>query len=333
MSLSKKIFYKACNVVPMGLLKKLSAEVYLPYHHTVSDDPLEHIRHLYSYKNISQFNNDLEFLGRNFKPIYPEKLVELVKNKEPLPKNRFLLTFDDGFRECYTIIAPLLKAKGIPAIFFINPAFIDNKKLFSRCKASVLLGKLKENADDQNYMDIFRQAFGGNSVEDIEFRVKGSKTLNENLLDDLARKIGFSFELYMNEHKPFLTSQQLTSLSKDGFTIGAHSWDHPFYPSLSLDEQVENTISSVKFIKAFNSHTCFSFPYSDAEIKQEFFTRVSGEVDLFFGIQNQKNEIRNRVLHRFNAERPWQPLSSTFKGLMVYNMINKLRSGSIKRQP
>ncbi len=316
----------------MGLLKTISPDIYLPYHHTVSDESLEHICNLYSYKNINQFNDDLEFLGRNFKPIDPTELVEVVKNERPLPKNRFLLTFDDGFRECYTIIAPLLKAKGIPAIFFINPAFIDNKKLFSRCKASLLLGKLYENAEDPAYVKIFIESFGGNNVKDVSFRIKASKTLDENILDDLAKKIGFSFDVYMEEHKPFLTSQQLSSLSKDGFTIGAHSWDHPYYPAMALEEQVENTLASVNYIRSFNSHTCFSFPYSDADVKQEFFSQVTPHVDLLFGIQNQKKELNNKTLHRFNAERPWQPLSRTFKGLMVFNAINKRRSAAIKRQ-
>ena len=223
MSSGKKLFYKASNLVPMGLLKKLAPDTYLPYHHTVSDQSLEHICHLYSYKNINQFNNDLEYLGKHFKPIEPEALVEAVKNGRPIPKNRFLLTFDDGFHECYTIIAPLLKAKGIPAIFFINPAFIDNKKLFSRCKASLLLGKLYENADDAEYVKIYKEAFSAGSVQEITGIIKASKTLNEDVLDMVAEKISFSFELYMAEHKPFLTTQQLTSLSKDGFTIGAHS--------------------------------------------------------------------------------------------------------------
>lgn len=45
-------------------------------------------------------------------------------------------------RQCYDVILPILEAKGIPATFFINSGFIDNKDLFFRFKASFLIDEL-----------------------------------------------------------------------------------------------------------------------------------------------------------------------------------------------
>ena len=52
---------------------------------------------------------------------------------------------DDGLSGCHRYIAPLLRKKGIPASFFLNNRFIDNKSLFYRYKASLLVHQVKKD--------------------------------------------------------------------------------------------------------------------------------------------------------------------------------------------
>ncbi|MBL0307732.1 MAG: polysaccharide deacetylase family protein [Chitinophagaceae bacterium] len=143
MKLSKKIYYAACALLPLPLLKQVASPgTIFPYHHLISDKEVLHVKHLYSYKNIRQFGNDLDYLLKQFNPISVEELVNCINSCSPLPKNSFLLTFDDGFREVYDFVAPVLSAKGVPAIFFINPAFLDNRELFYRCKISLIIEEI-----------------------------------------------------------------------------------------------------------------------------------------------------------------------------------------------
>lgn len=106
-----------------------------PFYHTVSDKKLAHIRHLYHYRSVREFEQELDFFLKHYEPVEPG---QLIKEGTISGKKQFLLTFDDGFAEIYHVIAPLLTKKGIPAIFFLNTGFIDNKDLFYRCKASIL---------------------------------------------------------------------------------------------------------------------------------------------------------------------------------------------------
>ena len=39
--------------------------------------------------------------------------------------------------------------------------------------------------------------------------------------------------------------------------------------------------------------------------------------------QNQKNEINNKTIHRFNAERPHIAFSKQVKGMLAYMIIQK----------
>jgi hypothetical protein len=72
-----------------------------------------------------------------------------------------------------------------------------------------------------------------------------------------------------------------------GFAIGAHSIDHPYYSTLSLPEQLEQTIVSVKHIRErFNvGYGAFAFPHNDKGVSQEFFKKIqeSGLIDITFG--------------------------------------------------
>ncbi len=330
MNILKSIYYKSSSALPLAFLKKFSPPTCLfPYHHIVSDEEVLHIKYLYDYKNVSQFTKDLEILLKNFKPISPGELIKNIQAKNKLPENTFLLTFDDGFREVHDVIAPLLEAKGIPAIFFINPAFIDNKKLFYRSKASLLIHELLKNKINKSLLsDVANILHTGNqSVDELVTLVKKLTRGDEATMDKLAFEFCLSFDDYLKEQSPFLTSGQLTSLSERGFTIGAHSWDHPYYDQLSLDDQIAQTVTSCNYVqqKVNPLYSTFSFPYYDTNLSQQLLDALKKEsIDLLFGIQNQKDELYNNMVHRFNAERPEVKLENQLKGMMLFMAIQKI---------
>ena len=328
MNLLKKAYYRACSVFPPSLIQRISpVKTLLPYHHLVSDKELLHIKHLYSYKNTNQFKKDIDYLLKYFKPATVDELVDGINKKRSLPSGTFLLTFDDGFKEVYEVIAPILFSRKVPAIFFINPAFIDNKELFYRCKISLLIEELsKRNNALEIASEIMEQPFG--DFQQLKVQLKKITQLNKFILDAIADSINYSFSDYMETEKPFMTTGQIEELSKNGFVIGSHSWDHPYYEFLSAEEQVSQTIQSMKFVKDSTKvkYDCFSFPHTDAVVTQDFFDRMNREPvkpDILFGIQNQKMEVKNRMLHRFNAERPEVTMRSQVNGILLYSLMQK----------
>lgn len=54
-----------------------------------------------------------------------EEAVRLIINHEPVSRPTVAFTFDDGWRDCYTQIAPQIEKYGVNAMFFINPGFAD----------------------------------------------------------------------------------------------------------------------------------------------------------------------------------------------------------------
>ena len=142
----------------MPLLKGLAPKgTLLPYHHTVSSRFLPHIGHLYNYKNETQFCDDLDYMLRYYNAVSLDEVVDSISKTGRTPKNAFLLSFDDGYKEIYTTIAPILQKKGIPAVFFLNPSFIDNKSLFYRCKISLMIGEVKKTFASPGLLKIFAE--------------------------------------------------------------------------------------------------------------------------------------------------------------------------------
>lgn len=54
-----------------------------------------------------------------------EDAVRMIVNHEEVKRCTVAFTFDDGWRDCYTQIAPQLEKYEVNAMFFINPNFAD----------------------------------------------------------------------------------------------------------------------------------------------------------------------------------------------------------------
>jgi len=59
-----------------------------------------------------------------------EDAVELIATKNVNKIKAIAFSFDDGFEECYTKIAPVLNDFNTNAAFFVNPGFIDGNESY-----------------------------------------------------------------------------------------------------------------------------------------------------------------------------------------------------------
>jgi peptidoglycan/xylan/chitin deacetylase (PgdA/CDA1 family) len=59
-----------------------------------------------------------------------QEAVKLITNHTLVDDVLLAFTFDDGFEECSTMIAPALEQYGVHAAFFINPNFVDGDEQY-----------------------------------------------------------------------------------------------------------------------------------------------------------------------------------------------------------
>jgi peptidoglycan/xylan/chitin deacetylase (PgdA/CDA1 family) len=304
MSIRKKFISLVSPFAPVLPLDILCAatghDFIIPFYHVVSDEECPHIRHLYGYKSVKRFEEDIDYLARHYQPVGADALPDIVAGKYK-GKRIMLLTFDDGLRQMYDIVAPILLRKGIPAVFFLNTDFIDNKGLMFRYKASLAWDLV---TDKQKLT---------NAISDTQ------------VMEQLTSVITDRFAVFLREYKPYMTTTQIQSLLSEGFTIGAHSSSHPYYEYLSLDEQLDETLGSLDILaKDFGiTQRLFAFPFTDHGVSKSFFDRIfaEGKVDFSFGGAGIKNDVHPRQFQRIPMEGWSAGAEQTLKSEYLYYML------------
>lgn len=292
------------------LIARSGKTIIFPFYHTISDHKRLHVAHLYHTRSMAQFETELDFFCKYYQPIDIPDVLNIIETGRMPGKPCFHLSFDDGLRESYDYIAPLLKKKGIPATFFLNTAFLDNKNLFYRYKASLLIDRLHKAKADSS---LFKQIGGALNLQHYSFSAITNKLLQitypeRGQLDMVAEYLGFSFNEYLQEQRPYLTSNEVSSLISRGFHIGSHSMDHPEYFRLSLEDQLFQTTTSMEYLESqFDlPYRLFSFPFTDYKVSNEFFERMFNShkpiLDLSFGTSGIKKDQVHKNLQRIAVE-------------------------------
>ena len=94
----------------------------------------------YNNKHIleKKFIKILSFLKKNGNALSIDELCNRIRNNIDLPKNTYLITFDDGFENNYSIASSILKHFKIPAIFTFHQILLKIIRLAGLIKLSIV---------------------------------------------------------------------------------------------------------------------------------------------------------------------------------------------------
>jgi peptidoglycan/xylan/chitin deacetylase (PgdA/CDA1 family) len=327
----KESFFKISflyNLFSLNFLMKLSKKsVIFPFYHIVDDANNMITNNLYSSKNKEEFIVDLCFLKKYFNPISVDEIEESKRKKKP----SFLLTFDDGLSNFFTTVAPILIKEKVVAINFVNPNFIDNKGLFFRYKVNLLLNKIFE----YNLTLLQKKELQKITQIPIISYLKNVNQKEEVNIQKIAKILRVSFNDFLENEKPYLTKSQMVKLINKGFYFGGHSMSHPFYKTLSLEEQLLETLESVEYLqKEFKlKNRLFSFPFSDDGVSKIFFEKIKKENIITFGTAGLKDDATENHIQRIPMEYSSKYSAETIiKGeLLLYCIKRFLKRNKIIR--
>ncbi|MFZ2448254.1 MAG: polysaccharide deacetylase family protein [Syntrophobacteraceae bacterium] len=303
--------------------------------HLVTDDPLPHVCHLYATKTPREFEADLDYLLREFRPITLEQLKSIILNGDTPPKRSFYLTVDDGLRQAAEIMAPMFQRKGIPAAFFISPAFLDNVDMSYRFKISLLIGIMHERkiprSAERAVEDVLKRVHSHSSDGMISTLLQVSFK-KRHLLDEIANILEYNFEDYLRRERPYMSTEQVCALARDGFDIGSHSVLHPSYAELNLEEQLGQTRDGARMVRErFGvDRGIFAFPFSERGVGDDFFHRIIREetIDLLFGTSGWEHESDKRLVQRVQIDLAEPPLPVFLRASLLCFLINRLKNYS-----
>lgn len=228
-----------------------------------------------------RLNNQIEELSRHFVFVSQQDLIEAIAGKRKLPEKCCLLTFDDGLRSQFENALPLLKQRGVPAIFFINTLPFQKKKACLVHKIHWLRAHLAP-ADFlsriNKYLKPLGQSLSSYNVSDKDacqqYRYDNAETarlklLLKSVLPDKIREsvIGNTFNELIQDERNFCENfymspehiKEIFSLS----SLGAHSTTHANLADLGEAEMKEDIVKGVDFLSGLvdGKIQSISYPY------------------------------------------------------------------------
>jgi len=179
-----------------------------------------------------------------------EALTHLAAGR-PLPPRAVALTFDDGYRDSATVVAPLLVRHGLPATFFLVPGFLSGRvpvwweelawAVHTRTRASVV-------SQDVRYETLTQ-----------EQRHACVAAVSESLkrLDQQSRLAALA-ELVSGLDPPgpnpsdalFMSWDDAQALLRAGFDIGSHTCGHPILSNETAASQTSELAGSKAELEA-----------------------------------------------------------------------------------
>lgn len=283
-------------------MRRSGLEVIFPFYHAVSDQPLPHIKQLYSLRSINQFESDLDYLLKHFEPVSMRDFLNRGTGG-PVQKPRMVLSFDDGLIQCYEEIMPLLLKKGVPALFFLNNAYIDNRDLFFRYGVSLLLEQLSGRSDEEK-----KQAAGilHCPVSKLRKRLLSLSYEEREMTGQLAVLWDYSFGDYMNRTPVYLSSQHIHKMKAEGFEFGSHGVDHPLFSMLTATAAIDQVRYSIKDLQErFGvDHRYFAFPFTDDGVADDTINHLFEEriIEAAFGAAGLKEDCWPAYFQRVPME-------------------------------
>lgn len=214
----------------------------LTYHRIRPDGPIDVGSEPFDNKVFgptqSEFARQVKWLQENFEVLSEEGLLDLLRERKSYPSRFAAITFDDGYRDNYTLAYPVLRAHAAPAIFFVCPGLIDSRKVGwwdaiaylvkrSHRPEITVLGKTLPMGPE-------KQATIGELTDWIKLR---PATETAGLVPELAQACGVELPDPSLQDRQFMTWEQLREVGKNGVAIGSHTFHHPVLATLDEPSQ------------------------------------------------------------------------------------------------
>ncbi len=325
-----RLLRSGLDAVPLVVWEKIVAkDVLCVNYHVLSDTQLPHVRH-YPYKSAGVFEKDLRFVARKYGFIdYPELLNLRTGAVKSGKKNRVFITFDDGFSECYTTARPILMKLGVPCAFFVVVDLVDNKTVFYESAVSLCLNRI-ETLDIESAVACIK-ALGISDSEPVNKIVPGHSRLqiktdlsqpamtlvnwvlgighaDSKALFDLCRQLQIDIDGFIEKHQPYMSSEQIQQLDRDGFTIGAHGLSHRKMTNLPANELEEEIVAACEYISKLTgkSQIPFAFPWTGIGINRQLLADIRTRnpvVGLYFDTGKLSVDAAH-IVHRVSGDIP-----------------------------
>ena len=274
-------------------------------------------------QTVNGFEKQMKFLNENYQVIpYNAYPLNSTNNKE------VVLTFDDGFKNNYINVVPVLKKYNLPATFFISSRHSENKKYlwfayFFALKKYFNLDGFKFRGDYYN-MSSDNRAHSVESLKNILIREKPYPTAMYNAIDnELPGLESFMTSYQINETVAGLNVEEIKEISdNDLFDIGVHTVDHPNLTQCEDFEIISQINDNKKFLESIINKKIDVIGYPSGDYNSTVI-KYCKKVNLIYG---------HAVKPNLNKEKSFEYERIGIYGDSIFKMLIKIRIGLFLRK-
>jgi len=214
---------------------------------------------------VSDFENQLKYLIKQYTILSLDELVDHIYEQKPLPKKAVVITLDDGYKDNYRYAYPILKKYGVPATIFLATGYIDNGELFWWDKITYIVQHTMLQALELGHVGSYSLGSNHEQLKTASTLVRRLAELPEQKRNMLIEEIAVmsAVNIPAGLGKELIVSwDEVREMSHDGITIGAHSVTHRTLATVLPKQARYEIIQSKKTIeeRIEQAVTAFSYP-------------------------------------------------------------------------
>jgi peptidoglycan/xylan/chitin deacetylase (PgdA/CDA1 family) len=119
------------------------------------------------------FERQMKFLSQRRRVISLDQLIQQLQKGEPIRRGTVVITFDDGYRNNFTVAAPILAKYNLPATLYLATGYL--------------------NAQRNQWIDTLYAAFGASSRQQLNLSSQKDQRLQDwNLAESTQQKQAYS---------------------------------------------------------------------------------------------------------------------------------------------
>lgn len=243
---------------------------------------------------VDKFIRQIDYLRNNYSIISLSDFVEYVNHNKVIPDKSCILTFDDGLKEHYTNVFPILKKYRLPGVFFpITDSIVSNRvapvhqihyllaKLGAEKLASEFKGILKQRSLQEfaKYKEAMDTSSKSSSLHPFDTGLVAllkhtltfiiDRQICSEVLEVLFRKHFDNLQQFAREL--YLSAEDIAGMSNHGMEIGVHTHTHPVLARLNDEDQFKEISISKGILSDMSNKPIqtFSYPYGRPETFNE----------------------------------------------------------------
>jgi len=236
-----------------------------------------------------QLEAKLRFLAQHYTPV---RLADVLADGDGggLPPRAVLVTFDDAYASVAQIAAPLCAKYGVPAVFFVNAAFVDNRWLAPDNLVCYVANEMGMTPIHEAAREAGQERVPVPGCMDEVFSVLFpalSLDARQDFCEALARIARVDERRLAEDAQLYVTREQLAGLASYDFDIGNHTRKHVHCRCLHGAELIREVGENKVELEALSGRPVqsFSLPYGssvDFTPELERYLRAAGYEAVFF---------------------------------------------------